>query len=241
MTSIQYKALLLMSALFLVYFQSELILREAAISVVDKDKIKIDNVLSKLPGNVRDNVRKKIEIASLRDAVLAAKTDSARVSALISLALSMDEDKKNSIFAEVVKTYPKMPESLSAYCGLLGNSASSHPVSIQEYHAFIGGLEPLRRLEGWSNGLASLRQNCPADKKIIFDYLKPLVDIEPDYREYYSLYDALYELALDNRDDSVKEIAELKRNNCAELPSSSDIERISKEGKKNNPAPAKSK
>ena len=230
MDKIHKKILLLFSIFFFGYFYSESVLRQASMSLLDKDKIKIETVIGKLPQGLREDVKKKIEIGALQDAIKSAREGSPEhASALINLAFAVeDKFEREKIYLDVIQKYPELPESLNAYTFFLLNDTSSNPVSIEDYHAYINASKPESRLAIWGAGLSKLKIEN-ASKEEQWKFLFPLFSYKPDYREYQSLYEQLYELAIQMSDNKAAELAETKANECLDLSSINEI--LSKMGK----------
>ena len=216
----QKKILVLISCFFFVYFYSEAFLRRAAVSLIDKDKMKIETVINKLPANIRDGVKKEIDYASFQDSLMNAKTDGERVQILTTMAISLyqgNEQKKNEIFSEIVNEHPDLPESVQAFSSLLLNETSPRTVTLAEYRKFIAKLSPQGRYNAWSIGVSALKaRKKSAD--IQFEYMQPLLDFKADFKDYSSLYEYLYDLALNLEKADLLPVLDKKRKECSDLP-----------------------
>ncbi len=219
MTKKQLNTLVLISAFFLVYFYSESVLRQAAIALVDTDNIKVENIISKLPQGIREGIKKEIEIASLRDNMLNAVTDSDKINAAISLALSLDNRaEKETLFADVIRNYPSVPEASLAYTYFLmeqNNPAVS--ISIKDYHEYIKKCPEESRFYIWSAGIGKLKQiNAPYSTQL--EFLKPLLNIEPKYKDFQYLYEYLYDISRKLGDNKSLQLSQSFEEKCSDLP-----------------------
>ncbi len=218
MSKEQKKVFAVLFVCFLSYFYAEIVLRQSAVSLVDKDKLKLDSLIGKLPSNVREGVRKEIEMASLRDAVLGAKSDSERVQALTSMALASPDEKKMEIFAEIVESYPNIPDSMMAYVSLLYSEPASKNVSPAEFYKFVEACPEKVKYDAWASAFSAIRGKDSLDKGTRLDFLRPLLERKPAFRDYQYLYEPIFELALELGDDATKQAAEKKIEECSELP-----------------------
>jgi len=204
------------AALFL-YFFSEAVLRQAALSKLSASKIKIETVVSKLPQGIRDKVKKKIEYSKLRDAVILAKTDEHQIRALISLAFVEPVRKKEKIYRKIVQKYPDYPSSSQAFLYFLQRQNSETPISISEYHAFIKRCPQLRHFGLWQSGMVELQRKS-AHLEQQFAYLQPLLNFNPDFRDYEMLYSQLAHVATQLGKEQAKTKANLLADSCLEKP-----------------------
>ncbi len=228
------KVLMGATCIFLVYFYSETILRQAALSIIDKDKLKVETILDKLPQGIRQNVRKKIEIGELQDAVMRARNDSERINAMTSLAMAVDDTaKKESLFAEILENYPAARESTSAYIYFFTKKDSIKPISIGEMHKFMNGAGDMEKVGLWNMGLQRMKELKATDEEQ-WEFLKPLINFKPPFRDYRYIYEYMYNLAIKLNNENTLKLLSAKEEECAALPSMMELEteRMKKDGGK---------
>ncbi|HCE42593.1 MAG TPA: hypothetical protein DET40_03495 [Lentisphaeria bacterium] len=193
------------TALFL-YFYSESVLRQAALSKLKTPKFSSEMILSKLPASIRNSARKSLEIGRLKDAVRDASDDSEKVKAIVNLAMAIDNKKEQErLYREIIKL-PQIPESYPAYSYFLLDARPEQTITVQDYQKFIGKCPKESRFDVWNNGLYSLEsKNAPAN--VIKEYLKPLLNEPPPYRDYLSLYEKITDIAFRLGDTAMLEKA----------------------------------
>lgn len=204
-------------AAVILYFYSESVLRIVSLSTMDIKGVKIESIISKLPINIRSAVTKKIEIAELKDAVTRAKDDKSKVLALINLAFVLNGSEQEKIYINVIKDYPPYPEAVFAYkCFFLKNDPRV-TMDIETYQSYISKCPELSRPGLWMQGIAVMKtQNT--DPQIQFNFLKPLLEYEPKFRDYEKIYEYLIDISMKLQDDKYIEIASRKAEECVDLP-----------------------
>ncbi len=195
------------AALFL-YFYSESVLRQAALSKLKTPKFNAETILSKLPASIRNSARKSLEIGNLKDAVRDASNDTEKVKAINNLAVAIDNKREQEKLYRQILTLPQIPESYPAYSYFLMDSRPEFSISIKDYQKFIAKCPQHSRYEIWNNGLFTL-ESKNVQVPVIKDYLKPLLNETPPYRDYISLYEKISEIALKNGDSNMLEKAGL--------------------------------
>ncbi|MFZ2653820.1 MAG: hypothetical protein WAX69_02790 [Victivallales bacterium] len=169
--------IIFVTALFL-YFYSESILRQAALSKLKTPKFSSEMILSKLPASVRNSARKSLEIGKLKDAVRDASNDSEKVKAIVNLAIAIDNKKeREKLYKEILKL-PQRPESYPAYSYFLLDTRPECTITVQDFQKFIGKCPSESRFEIWNNGLYSL-ESKNVQPNIVKEYLKPLLNAPP--------------------------------------------------------------
>jgi len=76
-------------------------------------------------------------------------------------------------------------------------------VSISRYHEYINQLHDPERFYAWDSGYATLKSKSAKPKELL-DYLRPLLDAKPEYKEYQRLYQELAELAFQEDQQTVE-------------------------------------
>jgi hypothetical protein len=210
-------AAILFAAATVSYFIAESVLRQAALSKLASSRIGVEAIVARLPQGFRQRVRDRIEYGRLRDAVIQAKTPSAKAMAMISLAMiEKSADAAKLLYRQVLHDYPSLPESAQAYQYFLLDEGEGG-VSIPQYHAFVTGCPAEARLSIWSMGIAELeRRQVPPETQQAF--LRPLLEISPDCFEYQSLYKKMAALADLAGDSGAYEAAAAMMARCEDLP-----------------------
>jgi len=202
---------------FFIYFFSEVFLRQAAVSNVDPQSVNIDSIITELPSSIKDSIRYKIQIGQLKDAVISASTDSERAQALCNYADALnDREEKEKILKEVMARYADTRDAVKAFIYFL-NPETKYSIQIKDYHRFTGRFKQSEQYYIWSMGLAKLIE-LKADYKIKMDYLLPLLEIKPEYRNYSRLYDSLAEFSANLKENDIYKKAKAKEDACVDLP-----------------------
>lgn len=205
------------TALFL-YFYTESLLRITVVSNVNEKDFTINKIIDFFPSSMRDDVQYQIDMFSLRDAVKDAKTDKERLMALNNMAFFIkDPAKKEKIYVDILNTYPNSPDSSDAYKYFLLQKSSAHSVSIKKYQEYAKQCPPLTQLYIWQKGWQKLKANNEKED-VQYDYLKALLDIDPQYREYHDLYKSLYYFSINNKDSEISTKAKNKMNASLNKP-----------------------
>jgi len=189
--------ILIIIPVFLLYFISEAVLREAAVANINPQKVKIDSILNELPESIRDLVNYRIMRTELLNALAAAQTEEEKVSAMVSLGVyTRDLEEKERIFHEVRSRYAHRPESAPAFAYYLFNEESPEKITTAGYHAYLKQFPQQYRFNVWAVGLNRLND---LRKKITwkdrFEFLLPLLDMHPEFRDYSVLYTELSRIA----------------------------------------------
>jgi hypothetical protein len=204
-------------AAFCAYFISEAVLRQFVLHRAGTQSISLSNILSKLPPGVRDDVKRQITIAELKDKLRAAKTVGDKVSLSISLATVTSPEMLQETYAEILDRYPAAPEAMPAYINfLLAPATALKSISIDKYHKYIKQLREPDRCFAWSAGFSKLK-SLKAKPLELIEYLRPLLDMKPKYREYQQLYLELTELAFQEEKQEMEQKARLLEEQCGKL------------------------
>jgi len=208
---------------FFVYFTSESLLRQAAVSNIDNSTVSVESVVAKLPDSMRERVNYHLEMGYLRDAVIKAPTEKDRVSALLNLAdRSNDFDERTKIYWEVLCKYPKMEESLRAYLFFLLNEDKAKSIGIPQYHAYIQSFPQLEQFLGWQAGYHKLQRMNSSPQETL-KYLEPLVSLKPEYRDYAALYKEINTLSHRLEIPDLRDKSSLLETECLNLPTIAKI------------------
>lgn len=206
------KILAILISAFVLYFYSESVLRQGAVSSIDSGKLNKDSLLSELPGALRDEVNYRITYMQLQEHIRTARTDSQKAMALSNMAdFIKDPATRAKLLLEVYKNYPNIPEALRAYVYFLENNTSSEKVSISGFIAYIQTLSIYDRYYALSLGFTKLRDlNAPIDKR--YEFLKHLLKTRPTFREYSNMYALLADICSQlNKQDEYKQAIELEK------------------------------
>lgn len=179
---------------FLLYFVSEAFLRCAAVANINPDKVKLDNILNDLPESIRDIVTYRIMHTDITNALARASTDDERLSLMAQLGeYTRDLKEKENIFRLLRSKYPQRPESAPAFVYYLLRKESPDQISIPDFHKYLLKFPQLERFNIWAMALNRLTQlNMSEPEKM--DFMLPLLDIKPEYRDYSIFYTELVRL-----------------------------------------------
>ena len=182
---------------FLLYFLSEAVLREAAVANINPQKVKIDSILNELPESIRDLVNYRITRTEMLNDLAAAETEEEKLSAMVSLGVfSRDPEEKEKILWEVRSRYADKPESAPAFAYYLLNEENPKKISIEEYHAYLKKFPQQYQFNVWAAGLNRLNE---LRKKISWkdrlDFMRPLLNLRPEFRDYSAFYEDISRIA----------------------------------------------
>lgn len=188
------KILAVLIPAFLAYFYSESVLRQGAVSSIDPKRVNVDSIINELPGSIKEAIGNKLQHDALQDQIRRAKTPGEKAAAISNLAdFTKDQDKRSKIYADVLKNYPNEPETLRAYCFFLHRKDTPDSVSIRQFLNYINKLSFADRFYAISMGYSTLKKLNASDKDC-YEFLKPLLDIRPQFRDYSALYRILADL-----------------------------------------------
>lgn len=188
---------------FAVYLYAESMLRQGAISNIDSKKFNIDTVIAELPGSLKDAVSYRIHYGQLQDAIRSAGNDRELAMALSNMADFVNEpEKRVELYEQVLKRFSAYPESSRAFTFFLNNFQTKTSVTIPQFHQYLKQFSQLDQYYVWTIGLSKLRQMQTSDAELL-KFMKPLLDIKPEFRDYSGLYRQIAELAvkLDDKED----------------------------------------
>ena len=183
--------------IFLLYFLSEAVLREAAVANINPQKVKIDTILNELPDSVRDLVIYRITRTEMLNDLAAAETDEEKLNAMVALGIyTRDPEEKEKLLWEVRTKYADRPESAPAFAYYLLNEENPKKISIPEYQAYLKKFPQQYQYNVWAAGLNRLND---LRKKVTWknrlDFLRPLLDMKPEFRDYSVLYTEISRIA----------------------------------------------
>ena len=203
---------------FFVYFYSESVLRQGAVSNIDPKKFNIETIVAELPGSVRDAISYKIHYGQLQDEIQKAVTDKEKAFALCNMADFIKEpEKRVELFDQVLIRYPSLPESARAYTFFLRNQDTKTQVTDRQFQDYVLKLMPLEQYYIWTIGLSKLVSLKISDRELM-NFLLPLLKLPPAYRDYSGLYKQLSEFAAKSNADDVYRQAVKLEEKCYELP-----------------------
>jgi tetratricopeptide (TPR) repeat protein len=180
---------------FFIYFYSESLLRQAAISNILPENVKMDSILEMLPANFREKADYSIQKGQITDSIKNAQTESERVASMCNLAEILTNDKeKEKLYKKILEEYPNSKESARAYIFFYRNPETDTKISTDEYRDFIMKFPQIDQFYMWSIGLAKLIKTKGTEEEQ-YNYLSPLLDVKPQYRDYSGLYNKIATLA----------------------------------------------
>ena len=188
---------LIIIPVFLLYFLSEAVLREAAVANINPQKVKIDTILNELPDSVRDLVVYRITRTEMLNDLAAAETDEEKLAAMVALGIyTRDPEEKEKLLWEVRTKYADRPESAPAFAYYLLNEENPRKISIPEYQAYLKKFPQQYQYNVWAAGLNRLND---LRKKVTWknrlDFLRPLLEMKPGFRDYSVLYTEISRIA----------------------------------------------
>ena len=185
----------LMILAFLVYFLSESMLRQAAVSNINPQSVNMESLVTKLPASVRESVNYKIETKRLRNAIKDATNDSDKVDAIVNLAeYTKAPGQRLWLYSELLKEYPSNPQTYRVYSVFLLNDGDGPRFSMQDYQAFILNFDQITAYNMWVSGMNRL-VGFKVSPSEMLKFLDPLMSINPQYREYGRIYLEISKLA----------------------------------------------
>ncbi len=184
-------ALVLVPA-FIVYMASESLLREAAVAGINPEQVNSETILKELPSQIRDSVNYSVMLSQFKDSVNSASTPPEKAMALCNLAdYNKDIKEKEETFAKIIKEYPTYKESARAFFYFFNKPEPVIvKIGIPELQKYILQFSFLDQFPLWGLALAQLKtENFPETKQL--EFLMPLLDLNPDYRDYTALYEKI--------------------------------------------------
>ncbi len=179
---------------FLLYFVSEAFLRCAAVANINPEKVNLDKILNELPESVRDIVTYRIIHTDLTNALAKATDEEEKLSLLAQLGdYSRDLKEKENIFRLLRGRYSHRPQSAAAYVYYLLRKDSPDQISVPEFHQYLKKFPQLDQFNIWAmalNRLSALKVSEPEK----MNFMLPLLDLKPEYRDYSIFYTELVRL-----------------------------------------------
>ena len=179
---------------FLLYFVSEAFLRCAAVANINPEKVNLDKILNELPDSVRDIVTYRIIHTDLTNALAKATDEEEKLSLLAQLGdYSRDLKEKENIFRLLRGRYSHRPQSAAAYVYYLLRKDSPDQISVPEFHQYLKKFPQLDQYNIWAmalNRLSALKVSEPEK----MNFMLPLLDLKPEYRDYSIFYTELVRL-----------------------------------------------
>lgn len=208
---------LFVTALFF-YFFSESLLRQYLISGMSSDKINLDTLLMRLPGALREQVKNKILKAQLQDSYNNAKTESEIIYASMALVnFGQNQLEREKVYADLLNKYPKAQELSGLYLYFYRSKDKIKSVSDNDLHEYILLLPEVNRFSIWQGGFARLKARNGTSKDII-NFLKPILESKPKYKDFSQLYLELAEAAFQAKDYDLEAKARKMEELCDSLP-----------------------
>jgi len=179
---------------FLLYFVSEAFLRCAAVANINPEKVNLDKILNELPESVRDIVTYRIIHTDITNALAKATDEEEKLSLLAQLGdYSRDLKEKENIFRLLRGRYSHRPQSAAAYVYYLLRKDSPDQISVPEFHQYLKKFPQLDQYNIWAMAL-----NRPSALKVSepekMNFMLPLLDLKPEYRDYSIFYTELVRL-----------------------------------------------
>jgi len=201
---------------FFFYFTSEALLRQYVLSQIGSKELNISNLLSRLPEGIRANVRKRILKAKLQDDLNAATTDGQVIMATVSLARLESDEELEKAYVDIIEKYPSSPQASSAFLYFFRGNSKLKKISVDGFHSYINRLPKINRFFVWQSGMAKLKGTSTTAIEVI-EFLKPLLDIKPEYKDYKQLYVDLAEYAFQDEHQDIENRARKLEESCEGL------------------------
>ena len=199
---------------FLLYFVSEAFLRCAAVANINPEKVNLDKILNELPDSVRDIVTYRIIHTDLTNALAKATDEEEKLSLLAQLGdYSRDLKEKENIFRLLRGRYSHRPQSAVAYVYYLLRKDSPDQISVPEFHQYLKKFPQLEQYNIWAmalNRLSALKVSEPEK----MNFMLPLLDLKPEYRDYSIFYTELVRLGTKYRKPQIANRADALIDEC---------------------------
>jgi len=187
------------------------------------EKLNINTLLMNLPGGIREKVRNKITKAQLRDDYNAATSDAEIIYSTIALAQFENSPKLlEKVYLKLLEKYPNAPEVSGAYIYFFKEDKREESFSNQVLHAYISTLNDEDAYNMWNQCFQKLRKKKARSREKM-NFLKPLLDQKPVYKNYSRLYLRLAEAAFQCKNQKIEDQAREAEEICNTLPT---IEKI---------------
>jgi hypothetical protein len=130
----------------------------------------------------------------------------------------MKNDKeKEKLFYKIIEKYPNLKESSRAYLFFFRNPETDYKVSMDEYRDFIMKFSQIDQFYMWSIALAKIIKDRGTEEEQ-YTFLKPLLDIKPEYRDYSGLYNKIATLSGKLEKKGIYDLARKKEDEALEHP-----------------------
>lgn len=208
---------LFLTALFF-YFFSESLLRQYLISGMSSEKINLDTLLMRLPGALREQVKNKILKAQLQDNYNNAKTESEIIYAsMVLVNFDQSQSEVEKVYADLLNKYPTAQELSGIYLYFYRTKGKIKSISYNDLHEYMKNLSDMKSFSIWQGGLSRLQATNGTFKDII-NFLKPILDLKPKYKDFSQLYLELAEAAFQAKDYDFEAKARKMEELCDSLP-----------------------
>ena len=179
---------------FLLYFVSEAFLRCAAVANINPEKVKLDNILNELPESIRDIVTYRIMHTDITNSLAKASSEEEKLSLMAQLGdYTRDLEEKEKIFRLLRKKYPDRPQSASAFVYYLLRKESPDQITVPQFHQYLRKFPQMEQFNIWAMGLNRLSALKMSETEKM-DFMLPLLDLKPEYRDYSIFYTELVRL-----------------------------------------------
>jgi len=216
--------LLLIVPVFLLYFLSEAFLRCAAVANINPEQVKLDSILNELPESIRDVVTYRIMHTDLTNALAKASDEKEKLVLTAQLGeYTRDLKEKETIFRFLRRKYPDRAETAVAYVYYLLREDSPERVTVAEFHRYLLKIPQMERFNIWAMALNRLTQ-LKVSGTVRMEFLLPLLEMKPEYRDYSIFYTELVQLAMKYQKPAVANRADALIDECRLQPSLAETE-----------------
>ena len=185
---------------------------------MSSDKINLDTLLMRLPGALREQVRNKILKAQLQDDCNNAKTQTEIIFSTIAFVnFERDQEKIEKVYIDLLNKYPKAAELSGQYLYFYRAKGKGKIFSDKEIHEYILLLPEIKHFYMWQGGLTRLQTTNGTSQDIV-NFLKPILEHNPKYKDFAQLYLELAEAAFQAKEHDLEEKAREMEELCDSLP-----------------------
>ena len=209
-------------ALFL-YFLSNSLLKKSLLAGMHGEKLNLDTLMLNLPSGVREKVKRKIIKAQLREDYDEATSDAEIIYATIALAkFEHPPEVLEKVYVKLLKKYPKAPQMSEAYIYFFKEKSKLISLTDSDLHEYIASLPSVDAYYMWQRCLQKMRRRKTSYLETM-NFLKPLLEIKPEFKNYGRVYHILAEAAFQCNNSMIEERAGKLAESCRKMPRVEDV------------------
>ena len=193
------------------------------------DKLNLDTLMLNLPSGIREQVKNKIIKAQLREDYNEATSDAEIIYATIALArFEHPPEVLEKVYVKLLKKYPKAPQMSEAYIYFFKEKSKRISLTDSDIHGYIASLPDVDAYYMWQRCLRKMKR-IKTSQHDIMNFLKPLLELKPKFKNYGRVYQVLAESAFQSNNSMIEERAGKLAESCKNLPRVEDF--IARKGK----------